>query len=203
MKRAFFYLGLTVAIAVCVILVLKKRPHAETSPITTGLAPTTASNIVGNIIERTNQSQVPTKKQYKLWIRPSGVDDAGWAYMLHIRELLMQENQPVEFYARVLDQNDKPVESARLELHLDRIDEDKVASQEFLHMNMGAEQMSLTNIIYSDANGRMQLRGITGTDLTVWSLSKEGYTSTYETGSNYMLIRYGIREQQKPESRRD
>jgi len=79
-----------------------------------------------------------------------------------------------EFYARVMDQNGEPVVGARLELRLSGVDTDKVLAK-FPHMNMGEEQKHWTNMVYSDADGWVRLKGIAGHYLDVWSISKEGY----------------------------
>ena len=115
----------------------------------------------------------------KLMMRPPGIDDEGWERYQLMLELIFQGNQPIEFYVRVVDQNGEPVVGARLELRLSGVDTDKVLAK-FPHMNMGEEQTNWTNMVYSDADGWVRLKGIAGNYLRVWSISKEGYLSKYQ-----------------------
>ena len=118
-------------------------------------------------------------------MRPAGIDDEGWELEQLYLELILQENQPIEFYARVLDQNGEPVVGARLELHLSGVDTDKVLAK-FPHMNMGEEQIHWTNMMYSDLDGRIRLKGVAGHYLNIWSISKDGYLCLwqYPEGNN-------------------
>ena len=136
----------------------------------------------------TNGKVVPRKVAEKLFIRPPGLeDDEGWEDLQLMLELVLQGNQPIEFYARVVDQDEKPVGGASLELRLSGVDTDKVLAK-FPHMEMGEEQINWTNFVNSDDNGWVRLKGIAGHYLEVWNVSKEGYLSHYVNGNNGGVI---------------
>ena len=124
--------------------------------------------------------KILTKREArKLLIRPSGIDDEGWELLQLMLELVLAGNQPVQFYARVVDQNGAPIAGASLDLHFSGIDTDKVLAK-YPHMDMGEEQTNWTAKVYSDANGWVRLDGIAGHYLYVWSISKAGYLSRYQ-----------------------
>ena len=100
----------------------------------------------------------------------------GFGYMLTpLRKLAMvlQENQPIAFYARTIDQNDNPVSGVRLELGWARLNTGKALAK-FPKIDMG-EQEFKTNVVFSDTNGWIRLKGISGKYLNIGNLGKEGY----------------------------
>lgn len=124
------------------------------------------SNAATSVLE-TNLDQKP-------WVRPPGVDDEGWKYLTLTRKILLTENQPVEFYARVLDQDGKAVAQARLDLDLSLVNIEKMLA-EYPHMNMGSEITNHQFMIYSDTNGWLQFVGAKGRVLNIKNLTKDGY----------------------------
>jgi hypothetical protein len=184
---------LCVAITMLVLACLWRLAHKNSASDSTLPANASSTNQPVKAVKAIATNLVIKPKSLT---RPSGIDDIGWARLLDLRNVLLRENQPIEFYARVIDQNGEPVVGARMELHFVGVNEDRVASPAILHMKMGDEQDFLTNTIYSDANGRLKFDGIRSKDLTVWLLSKDGYVSPYETGGNHILVRYGLRERQ-------
>ena len=123
--------------------------------------------------------KILTKREaHKLLIRPSGIDDEGWELMQLMLELVLAGNQPVQFYARVVDQNEAPIAGANLDLHFSGIDTDKVLAK-YPHMDMGEEQTNWTAKVYSDEKGVIQLKGIAAHYLKVLNVSKSGYLSRY------------------------
>lgn len=169
-KRIVILIGLAVAI-LCVIVLLRKK-----SPVKTGepFPPATqsASNLVGAV-------SMPTVEN-KPWVRPPGLDNAGWKYLSMVREGLLHKNQPIEFYARVIDQNDAPVPDAKLKLRLTRADLDVVLAK-FPHMEMGDEISIKQFERMADADGWIQFFGA-GSVLDVMGLTKDGYLSSYPDG---------------------
>jgi hypothetical protein len=184
---------LCVAITMLVLACLWRLAHKNSASDSTLPANASSTNQPVKAVKAIATNLVIKPKSLT---RPSGIDDIGWARLLDLRNVLLRENQPIEFYARVIDQNGEPVVGARMELHFVGVNEDRVASPAILHMKMGDEQEFLTNSIYSDANGLLKFDGIRSKDLTVWLLSKEGYVSPYEIGGNHILVRYGLRERQ-------
>jgi hypothetical protein len=175
-NRSVIGVSLLIVVAVVVWIWLS---HNRQPPLQRDQAP--GGEMATNMVAGPRHRVAEKTNQYKPWTRPPGVDDAGWKYLSMVRELMLQENQPVEFYARVVDQNQEPVVGARLELRLSRVDVEKVLAK-FPHMKMGEEQVNETNILYSDTRGWIQLKGISGHFLNVWGLSREGYTSRYLPG---------------------
>ena len=97
---------------------------------------------------------------------------------MQARQMILAQNQPVEFYARVVDQTNKPLEGAMLCITLSRIDEKMFDTTNFFHMQMGDEIVHLPMKLLSDTNGWIKVVGITGKALWVESLGKEGYSWT-------------------------
>ncbi len=173
MKKIVLYAVVVVAILMCILILVRKKPSSGTAPDMP--SPT---RVVIHTAPQTNQNHIAATNKPSAWVRPPGVDAAGWAYMLTVRKILLHENQPVEFYARVANQNGEPISGARLDLNLSYVDEEKVASPEFLRMQMGSEQTNKTLVLYSDARGWVKLTGLTGKALRIESLIKEGYSWT-------------------------
>jgi len=113
--------------------------------------------------------------------RPAGVDDDGWNYAQMTFGLVLQENQPIEFYAHVIDQDEKPVEGAQMEFHMSGFDTKKLL-EKFPYIDPGDAQTDLTNILTFDAKGWIQLKGVAGHYLTIYKLSKDGYSSQNNLG---------------------
>jgi hypothetical protein len=97
---------------------------------------------------------------------------------MQARQMILEQNQPVEFYARIVDQNNKPLEGVVLSITLSHIDENMFATTNFLSMKMGDEIVHLPMKILSDTNGWIKVAGVTGKALRVESLGKDGYSWT-------------------------
>ena len=172
-----------VAIIVACLVLLIHKAHRP------ALVPTIqATNIVVNAFAQTNANQTTAAKKRKPLVRPPGMDDDTWKYMFLMHELMFQVNRPIEFYARVVDQAGHPVPDVRVELHLFRQNEDLI-EEKFPNVDIGGIQAFSTNVLYSDAKGWIQLNGITGHILTVWTLTRDGYESAHPDG-NYGGIEY-------------
>lgn len=124
----------------------------------------------------------PTVEVSTLLERPASIDADHWNRLMVVRQIQLSRNQPVEFYARVVDQNARPVEGVKLSVKLHRVDEKIFATTNFFHKQLGDEIVSKTNEIISDAQGWMQLKGETGFALDVIRLTKGGYASRYSDG---------------------
>jgi hypothetical protein len=189
MKKILLCIALVLLVLVCFWLLTPKKSASNSTLPAKASSTNQPANAAKEIVTNPDTKPVPLT-------RPGGIDNVGWARLLDVRNVLLRENQPMEFYARVLDQSGLPVSGARMELHLTRINEGRVSSPSFLHMKMGDEQEFLTNTLYSDENGRVALNSIRGKDLTVWSVGKDGYVSDYNARGNYLLVRYGSRDRQ-------
>jgi len=165
-------LGLLLVAFLLGILISVWHGHHEAMPPAAMLTNAGPSNAI--IPSASNV--VVVKPAARPFLRPPGLDNAGWKYLSTVREMMLVENQPVEFYARVVDQDGNSVSGARLELKLTRVDVEKVLIK-FPHMNMGEEQTTQTNLVYSDSNGWIKFVGATGHYLYIWDLSAEGYAS--------------------------
>jgi hypothetical protein len=126
----------------------------------------------GKILDKT------TRTGFK---RPIGIDDESWELLQLMRELIFQANQPIKFYAQVVDQNGIPIAQAKLELQLTGTDTKKVL-EKYPHMNQGEEQITWTNILYSNAKGWIQLQEAAGHYLRICKLSKDGYSPRIDLG---------------------
>jgi hypothetical protein len=196
MKKGICSLILLVAVLLCVVLwVTKKSPH----PVHERRPPVElASNapVEAPIPSGTTVVSIATR-QFKPWQRPAGVSDGSWAYALRLRDVLLHANRPLDFYARVVDQNGQPVPDVQVEFRITRIDEERVASQAFLYMKEGSEQSVQTNIVSCDSNGWIRFTGIRGKELVVCGIVKGGYISDYPNPS-YVGTSYDYNGQKNP-----
>ncbi len=134
----------------------------------------------------TQATALPSPDNTNAFIRPASIGEEQWGRLMLIRQLALAQNQPVEFYARAVDQNEQPVGGARLRITLSRIDEKMFETTNFLSRKMGDEIIHLSLELTSDMNGWMHLTNITGKALWVEDFAKEGYLSkSYEGGVSY------------------
>ena len=99
------------------------------------------------------------------------------------RRLILEANQPVEFYARVLDQHRQPVVGAKLTLKLGRVDEKMFVNTNYLEWDAGRAVQNIFFALYSDSTGWFQISETNGSLISVWGLTKEGYLSSYPDGN--------------------
>jgi hypothetical protein len=128
------------------------------------------------------QNIVPTNQAIafntNVFVRPDYIDEEHWNRLMALRQTFLSENQPVEFYTRILDQNGTPIEGATLTIKLTRVDETLFATTNFFHLNMGDELKDVSLELISDANGWISLTNKTGNSVRVESLIKKGYSWT-------------------------
>lgn len=113
--------------------------------------------------------------------RPAGVDEDGWNDVQIMFGLVLEENQPIEFYAHIVDENEKPVEGAQMEFAMSGFNTQQLL-EKFPHISPEDAQTNWTKIITSDAKGWIQLKGVAGHYLTIHKLSKDGYSSLNNLG---------------------
>lgn len=174
MKRIIIVLVLALVI-LCAWLVhrygnsaLRKDGQEEISAVET-------TNVVMTETTAPSSSVFPTTA----WIRPSSISEDMWDRLMAYRQQVLERNQPVEFYARVVDQDARPVEGANTMLKLLRVDEQVFATTNFFHMQMGDENKPRKIELLSDAKGWLQVTGVTGYSIDVNLVEKEGYISQY------------------------
>jgi hypothetical protein len=188
MKKTIWIILVLAALVICVWFFLRpasRAPQQNVTPQTslqrTNAAPVAiVSNTVPNTATATNA-----------FIRPDSIDEATWNRILINRQVILSENQPIEFYARVLDQYGQPVGGARLKLRLGRMDETMFAPTNYLHWNPASAVQNKEFDLYSDANGWFQVTGTSGSFLEIWGLTKEGYNSSYPDG-NFGGVHYEL-----------
>jgi hypothetical protein len=111
-------------------------------------------------------------------IRPTSVDEETWNRWLAYRRFILEQNPPVEFYARVVDQDGQPVVGAKLTVKLTRMEGMAFATTNFDAWDPAKAIQDTVLDLYSDTNGWIQLIGVTGRDLRVEALEKDGYSWT-------------------------
>jgi hypothetical protein len=177
MKRFFLYLSLILIVAFCLWLALY-RNAPQKSPLQrvqlgapSKVEPLPITNAPHSTAEET---ELP---------RPPGIDDESWNRLMLLRKFVFEENKPVEFYARVVDQNEQPVSGAKMALRLGRMDESIFSMTNFPHWDPEKAVRENNFDLFSDANGWIQVAGTNGSFLNVWGLTKEGYLSSYPNGN--------------------
>jgi hypothetical protein len=180
MKRAIYGIAILIALAFCIWLALRKptqMPTQNTEPQKPSQQPTTNA-VVAPIISNAPPLPPPTQPATNEYIRPDSIDEETWKKIMEARPQYLIDNQPVEFYARVLDQNRQPLEGVKLIISLERMDETKFAPTNYLHWDRAAAYEKKFIDLVSDAKGWIQLTGVTGKALRIESLSKTGYSWT-------------------------
>ena len=125
----------------------------------------------------TNQlSQIITTNPF---VRPEYIDKEQWDQLMLMRQFALGKNQPIEFYARVVDQNEMPVEGATLRVTLSRIDENIFATTNFFSWNSDEIVKDEHFDLLSDTDGWIKLSGkMTGESVRIENLSKNDYKWT-------------------------
>lgn len=155
--------------------------HANDGEAATPITPHTTNNSA-------SVQQLPSER-----LRPPGLDERIWAKVLKDTDRLMSENSPLEFYARVLDQDGNPVAGAQLSLRVERYDRNLL-----LKASYGGETRERKDVVLtSDADGRFKLKQPEACNVNVLSLSKPGYLWK----SNIYISYYNalVRLREKPE----
>jgi hypothetical protein len=98
-------------------------------------------------------------------------------------------NQPIEFYARVLDQNEQPIVGAELKLSLGRTEGMAFDSTNFSAWDPAKATHNIQFNEVSDSNGWIRIVGTNGSYIEMYGLIKEGYTSSYPDG-NFGGVKY-------------
>lgn len=131
------------------------------------LSPTT--NVVAlQITNRVVEKQETETKQ------PAGMDDKAWQAIQVMFQMVMQENKPVEFFVRILDQNEQPVSGAVLTCSMSHID-DKLTLHDFSMSSSSGTLLQEPLILVSGPDGWIRYKGRTGKYVDFISLSKEGF----------------------------
>jgi hypothetical protein len=174
MKRTFTYLFLLAVIALIVWLARHPKHPSQSTTVNSQPTNSTLNEGVAEFIHTNSTANEPVAEM----TRPPGMDNEGWRQLLLVRKILLEQNKPVEFYARVVDQDAVPLANARLKLNLSYINEELIKSTNFLHMGIGSEVADKQLEILSDIDGWIRLTGVKGTLIRVLDLDKEGYSFT-------------------------
>lgn len=187
MKRAFYGITVLVFVAFCAWLALRQSAQKITEGQMTPnqLQPTSAA-VVPIVLNAPLLSQ-PLANTF---VRPEYIEEDHWNQLMLVRKMALLQNQPIEFYARVLDQNDQPVDGAMLLLKLTRTNEKLFETTNFFSRQMGDEVLIIPFELFSDSNGWIRLT-TNGYFLNLWGLSKEGYSSSYPNG-NFAGVHYEL-----------
>jgi hypothetical protein len=118
--------------------------------------------------------------------RPPGLSLEAWERLIAMHKRGMRLNGPIEFYGRVIDQHQQPIEGVRLRLTLSGYDENFVWRKDLLLPGdkdyLRRESLELV----SNSEGRFSLSGKTGKTLYLDSLEKEGYLWSAPTAISFI-----------------
>jgi hypothetical protein len=178
-KNVLLAFALT-ALLICLLWLALRKSNPPSGPVVSPLQPIQTTNV--QTPQTTPLPTAPTNNPAAL-IRPDSVDAPTWNKWMAYRQVVLEQNQPVEFYARVLDQNEQPVEGARLKLKLTRWDENEFSMSNFPHWDPAKAVQEIDFFLLSDSNGWIHLTGTNGSSLAVWGLVKDGYISSYPDGN--------------------
>jgi hypothetical protein len=173
----------------CIWLALRQKAQTPTGSTQLPKPPQPTNAVITPIISNTPPQPPSSQPATNALVRPIDIDENHWNQLMLVRQLALSQNQPVEFYARVLDQNDQPVEGAKLSLKLTRTDEKMFATTNFFSRQMGDEVLIIPFELFSDSNGWIRFTGTNGYFLNLWGLTREGYLSSYPDG-NFAGVHY-------------
>ncbi len=176
MKRICIVLILA-ALAFYMWLILRPKPALKENAHS--LLPPPATNVETAPFPNVPAAVVDTN----VFIRPNSIDEDHWNRLMLIRQLALSQNQPIEFYARVLDQDGKPIAGAKVFLKLTRTDERMFETTNYFSRKMGDEVLIIPVELMADSNGWLELTKTNGYFLNIWGVKKEGYTSSYPDGN--------------------
>jgi hypothetical protein len=114
--------------------------------------------------------------------KPEGMSDADWQRAIRIHSIKDSANRSVNFYGKVVDQHDEPVEGVKLEL--------KVLSYQdsFIdYFKTGREQIKNRFTMFTDKNGIFSVEQKKGTSFAIEKMTKNGYIIP-DRGTKYNFI---------------
>jgi hypothetical protein len=183
MKKNIVFILIAITLVFCLWLVLH-----QSKPAPQKVEPPPSPTQTTNVQALPQVPTTPTNRSNTL-VRPASVDEETWNKWINYRQIVLDQNQPVEFYARVLDQNERPISGAKLKLKLTRWDENEFSMTNFPNWNPEKAVQENDFYLFSDANGWIQVAGTNGSFLNIWGLTKEGYLSSYPDG-NFAGVHY-------------
>ena len=178
MKRSFIYLLLGL-VSVALIALLVRRTRSRNAQQTLMVTPTTdhaARTPAASAQPRSEQDHAPKARtpqpaaSQKSVVKQSPTNRQQRAEQ--VTERMLQRNVAVNFWGRVLDQNDTPVTDAQVVLTVRRW-----ASAAPNYLDAIQEQHEFT----TDSNGRFELLSVSGDVLNLESVQKPGYRLSDKT----------------------
>jgi hypothetical protein len=142
-------------------------------PKPTNVIPTSA--ISNTPIQPTPPQSTPITNAF---VRPASINEVTWNRVLINRQVILSENQPIEFYARIIDQNQQPIKGAKLKLKISRMDETMFVPANYIHWDPAKAVQDITVELLSDVNGWVCITNKTGQLIQINDLSKDGYSWT-------------------------
>jgi hypothetical protein len=171
MKKILFVLVLII-IAFCIWLFLHQPAQtAEQNAVPQAPEPTNTTS-APPMTNALSQAMPPTNA----FVRPDSIDEATWNRIMINRQVILSENQPIEFYARIVDQDGQAIKGAKLELKVSRMDETMFAPTNYFHWDPAKAVQDIPFELLSDANGWVCLTNKTGQLIQINDLSKAGYS---------------------------
>ena len=165
MKKRYLYFVVAVVLGIAVSAYVwhrrtlqKDGEHVEPSKVEQATSETPPQS-------ETTESQVP----------PTAIPVEAARRLAVEQKWASRNNGPVQFYAKVIDQNGQPVEGAILTMTLSVFDEGVFVSDK--------NRVKTTKLrIVSGAGGLLEIKNSKGSSLWVESLEKEGYLWVYPQG---------------------
>lgn len=117
--------------------------------------------------------------------RPVGWSDEKWLRFVFNHRTRLNEDGPVKFYGKIVDQNDLPVEGVLIDAE---ILYHEPAMDEILKENTSNRKKTI--VLTSDADGQFSIDFTRGKSLTLKGYKKEGYQLE---GRKYFVYDFGPR----------
>jgi len=95
--------------------------------------------------------------------------------MARFQEIAKESDAPISFYGQVIDQYSRPVEGAKITVHIQHYDSTR--TKDYL-------QATKRIIVNTDGNGRFAIENERGSSLGVNTISKDGFEFTFPSNRN-------------------
>ncbi len=113
--------------------------------------------------------------------KPMNMSASDWSFMVNNHKRFAADNMPINFYGVIVDQQDIPVEGAKVQIKISAYDPSFSAQL----TSEGMKTLETVIEVESDKNGMFSIRNEYGRTLRVLSISKSGYEALKSFRSGY------------------
>jgi hypothetical protein len=118
-------------------------------------------------------------------IRPKNVSEQSWNRILRVHEIKNALNKKIDFFGKVVDQDDKPVSGSKIELRI-------LAYEKSIErmMETGIDKPLKTLQKITDKNGKFSVENEFGVSLRIVLIDKEGFSFPSQSEGEYFIYNH-------------